>query len=70
MSNKHEKILEKGRQNGSKHLIKINGKSTAEKGRQNDAKMLENGCPKWSRNLSNVVKIEVQKTIENTSKKL
>ena len=47
-------------------IYKFIQKSASEKECQNDAQMLENGCPKCSRNPQNTVKVEVQKTIEKT----
>ena len=50
MQKEYEKIFKKTCQNASKNLYKFNQKSASEKERQNDAKMLENVCPKWSPN--------------------
>ena len=66
MQKEYEKIFKKTCQNAARNRYKFIQKSASEKECQNDAKMLENGRPKWSRNRKNCVKVEVQKTIEKT----
>ena len=64
-----ENVIKKDAKVHLKTIQKFNTKSTCRKisekyGRSTEK--IENGCPKWSRNQQNVVKIKVQKTGEKT----